>query len=281
LAPAEGKFYALRDVTGTVPSLPLIASSIISKKIAGGGDAFVFDVKCGSGAFMETKGGALDLSRALVDLSAALGKKSVCLITDMEQPLGEWVGNSVEVLEAVEVLSGGGPSDTRELCLTLASEMLALGGLADGVEAARKIAADALDGGAGLEKFGALIRAQGGDGDVCEAPRKILPFASKKKVISPGRSGRVGRMDARAIGCAVRALGGGRIRRDDVVDPSVGLRVLKKIGDDVSKGEPMIEVYYNEDRQLDAASGYLESAFSVEDAGTLATPRALIMERID
>ncbi|MDR3254022.1 MAG: thymidine phosphorylase [Synergistaceae bacterium] len=278
LAPAEGKFYAMRDVTGTVPSIPLIASSIVSKKIAGGASAFVFDVKCGAGAFMRTKGEAEKLARALVDLSASLDRKSSCLISDMENPLGEWVGNSAEVVEAVDVLSGNGPDDTRELCLALASEMLLQGGAVSDAESAVAMATGALDCGAGLSKFEALIRAQGGDGDVCAAPKKILPLASRKKVIESARAGRVERMDARSAGEAVRALGGGRSRKEDAVDPSVALRILKKTGDAVDRGEPLAEAFFNDESKLESALRYLDSMYSVGSESV--KRRKLILGRV-
>ncbi|MDR1515369.1 MAG: thymidine phosphorylase [Synergistaceae bacterium] len=263
LAPAEGKFYALRDVTGTVPSLPLISSSIVSKKIAGGADAFVFDVKCGSGAFMRSIEDAKRLAEALVNLSRALGKKSSYLVTDMEQPLGEWIGNAVEVIEAIEVLSGRGPQDTRELSLALASRMLVFGGAARDDESALDAARKALDGGDALRKFASMIHAQGG-ASVCGDP-SILPRAGKKRVIEAPRSGVVERMDARAAGVAVRALGGGRIRKDDHVDVSVGLRILKKVGDRADKGEPLIEIYYNDEGLFNGAKTYIGQISSVSD----------------
>ncbi|MDR3321772.1 MAG: thymidine phosphorylase [Synergistaceae bacterium] len=279
LAPAEGKFYALRDVTGTVPSIPLIASSIVSKKIAGGADAFVFDVKCGSGAFMRDLDEAMKLARALVELSASLGRRSSCLISDMETPLGEWVGNSVEVLEAVQVLSGDGPQDTRELCLALSAEMLLLGGAANDADSAAEIVRGALDDGSGLRKFDALVRAQGGDSEVCSSPMKVLPLASQKMVLESPRAGRVEMMDARSAGEAVRALGGGRSRKEDVVDPSVGIRILKKRGDCIEKGEPLAEVFYNDEARLESASRHIESMYSVGDGNIEA--RGLIMGRVD
>ena len=278
LAPAEGKFYALRDVTGTVPSLPLIASSIVSKKIAGGGDAFVFDVKCGSGAFMQTPEEASALARALVDLAMALGKKSVCLISDMEQPLGEWIGNSVEVLEAIEVLSGTGPSDTRELSIALAAEMLVLAGVAKNPNEAKKTATEALDGGRALAKFAEIVGAQGGKASVCDKPMHVLPRAGSRMEIRAETSGKLARMDARTIGYAVRAMGGGRLRKEDVIDPAVGLRVLKKIGDTVAQNEPLIEVYYNTEPQLNAALPYVASSYAVAPD---AAARTLIHGRVE
>ncbi|MDL2263234.1 thymidine phosphorylase [Synergistaceae bacterium OttesenSCG-928-I11] len=277
LAPAEGKFYALRDVTGTVPSLPLIASSIVSKKIAGGADAFVFDVKCGTGAFMQTPDDAHALARALVDLSASLGRRSSCVISDMSQPLGEWVGNAVEVLEAIQVLSGKGPADTRELSLALAAEMLLIGGVAEDYEAAHGLAKRKLDSGEALEKFASVVRMQGGDPTVCYEPERVLQAASRKKTITAPTRGYVGSLDARAVGNAIKALGGGRTRKDDVVDLAVGVRIFKKIGDSVSEGEAVAEIYYNNDSQLAAAELYFQEAYTFADT---AEPRRLILDRV-
>lgn len=278
LAPAEGKLYALRDVTGTVPSLPLIASSIVSKKIAGGGDAFVFDVKCGGGAFMRTPEEATALARALVSLARSLGKKSVCLISDMEQPLGEWAGNAAEVLEAVEVLSGRGPADTRGLSVALAAEMLLLSGVAsDAAEAARN-AAGALDDGRALAKFREIVEAQGGDPAVCDDPAAILPRASRVSELCAPTDGTLSRMDAREIGIALREMGAGRLRKEDAIDRAVSVHILKKIGDPVSEGEPLLAAHYNDQERFETALPRLVGAFGVS-RGT--APRKLIHDRVE
>ena len=277
LAPAEGKFYALRDVTGTVPSLPLIASSIVSKKIAGGARAFVFDVKCGSGAFMQSLPEARVLARQLVSLSERLGRKAVCLISDMDQPLGEWVGNSVEVLEAVEVLSGRGPADTRDLSLALAAEMLSL---AQGIsqEEAMKRCKDVLSSGEALKKFSEVIAAQGGNPALCSSPSQYLPAAQHTRAICAEKGGVLSKLDARSIGEAVRALGGGRLRKEDSIDPSVGIRFLKKRGEAVQAGDPIAEVHFNQEEQYRSAEPYIIAAIEVTDS---ATPRPLILERVE
>ena len=278
LAPAEGKLYALRDVTGTVPSMPLIASSIVSKKIAGGGDAFVFDVKCGGGAFMRTPEEAAALSRALVSLARSLGKKSVCLISDMEQPLGEWAGNAAEVLEAVEVLSGRGPADTRELSVALAAEMLLLSGVAsDAAEAARN-AAGALDDGRALAKLREIVEAQGGDPAVCDDPAAILPRASLVSELCAPTDGTISRMDAREIGIALREMGAGRLRKEDAIDRAVSVHILKKIGDPVSEGEPLLAAHYNNQERFKTALPRLAGAFGVSRG---AAPRKLIHDRVE
>lgn len=271
LAPAEGRFYALRDVTGTVPSLSLIASSIVSKKVAGGADAFVFDVKCGSGAFMRTYAEAEALARVLVDLSGTLGKRSVCLISDMEQPLGEWIGNAVEVFEAIEVLLNRGPEDTRTLSIALAAEMLLLAGVSADLNEATECAAKALRSGSALEKFADVVAAQGGDADVCRNPERVLPSAAFMHTITATEDGLVEKVDAGTIGNAVRALGGGRLRKEDDIDPSVGLRLYKKIGDRVWKGEPLAEIHYNSTKQLEASRSLVESAYSIGCKPTSAT----------
>lgn len=268
LAPAEGRFYALRDVTGTVPSLPLIASSIVSKKIAGGADAFVFDVKCGRGAFCGTPDEAFALARALVDLSKALGKNSVCVVSDMNSPLGTRIGNALEVAEAVEVLSGGGPSDTRELSLALAAEMLHQSGIAASAPEAERMAQEALDGGKALAKFAELVESQGGDPAVCETPERVLPRAAHVAAITAPRAGVLAGVDAKSAGNAVRAMGGGRTRKEDAIDPTVGLVMTKCIGESVAAGETLIEIHYNDDAQLETAMSYLASACAVEDAAS-------------
>ena len=277
LAPAEGKFYALRDVTGTVSSIPLIASSIVSKKIAGGADAFVFDVKCGSGAFMQTYEDAEALARSLVDLSASLGRRSVCLISDMEQPLGTWVGNSAEVLEAIEVLSGRGPADTRDLSVALAAEMLVAGGVSLDSDSAKRIAAEKLQSGEALEKFTEVVRMQGGDSRVCREPLSILPLAVKREAVAAELDGFVSRLDARTVGYAIRALGGGRARKEDDIDAGVAIELVKKVGDRVSKGEPLAILHYNTEAQLRNALPYMVSAYACSDS---AQYRTLLLGRV-
>ena len=199
LAPAEGKFYALRDVTGTVPSLPLICSSIISKKIAGGADSFVFDVKCGAGAFMPDYERAERLASSLVSLSKNLGKKSVAMITDMDQPLGEWIGNSVEVMEAVTILQGGGPDDVREVVVNLAGAMVSIdsdSSFEEGCELAREKLID----GSALEQFRKMIVAQDGDPAVCDRPKEILPIACNTHYVTSPADGVIIALDARRVG---------------------------------------------------------------------------------
>lgn len=266
LAPAEGKFYGLRDVTATVPSLPLICSSIVSKKIAGGASSFVFDVKCGSGAFMETCEQAESLAKALVGLSKALGRRSMALVTDMDQPLGRWVGNAAEVLEAVHVLRGEGPSDVESLVVSLAGAMVSLGKDIP-FEAARSQAAEKLRDGSGLGKFRELVEAQGGPGDLCRAPEEHLALAKGRMEVPSPRSGTVVHLNARGIGEGVKRLGGGRMALTDAIDLSVAVRLVRKRGDRVRQGEPLLEILYTREEKLQDALPFFMDAFSILEEG--------------
>ena len=277
LAPAEGKFYKLRDVTGTVPSIPLITASIVSKKLAGGAYGYLFDVKCGSGAFMNDIERAVELARKLVDISKKLGKTCISVITDMEQPLGEWVGNSAEVCEAIEVLSGSGPSDTRELCVTLAAYMLNMSGRANTFDEGLKISANALDDGSALKKFEELIIAQKGDISVINEPERFLPKASSTYDIRSDRDGYLSKLDALLVGEGLRALGGGRMTQEDTIDPSAAIRLLNKVGDRVSKGDVLLRIYYNQEKQLREALPYVEECWKVSDS---AQKRKLIIDTV-
>ena len=277
LAPAEGKFYKLRDVTGTVPSIPLITASIVSKKLAGGAYGYLFDVKCGSGAFMKDIGEARKLAQKLVDVSKKLGKVCVSVITDMEQPLGEWVGNSAEVCEAIKVLSGRGPSDTRELCLTLAAYMLNMSGRANTYEEGLALSSKALDDGSALKKFEELIIEQKGDSSVIREPEKVLPKASSAYKIRSDRDGYLSKLDALLIGEGLRALGGGRLTLDDTIDPSVAIRLLHKVGDKVSEGDVLLTIYYNQDKQLQESLLYIEKCWEVSNR---AEKRKLIIDTV-
>ena len=277
LAPAEGKFYRLRDVTGTIPSIPLITASIISKKLAGGAYGYLFDVKCGSGAFMSNIERARELAQNLVDISQKLGKMCVSVITDMEQPLGEWVGNSAEVYEAIEVLSGRGPSDTRELCVTLAAYMLNMSGRTKTFEEGLMISAKALDDGSALKKFEELIIAQKGDSAVIREPRRVLPKASSAYEIRSDRDGYLSKLDALFIGEGLRALGGGRLTKEDAIDPSVAIRLLHKVGDKVSEGDVLLRIYYNQDEQLRESLRYVGKCWEVSDSSK---KRKLIIDTV-
>lgn len=277
LAPAEGRFYSLRDVTATVPSLPLIASSIVSKKLAGGASAFVFDVKCGDGAFMTDLEGARRLARRLVDLSSSLGRRSLAFVTDMDQPLGRWAGNASEVGEAIEVLHGRGPDDTREICLLLGGAMILAGGGAKSLDEGRELCRKALDEGRALEKMSRLLEAQGASPQVLEEPDRFLPRASKVHEIRAHREGYVERLAARPIGEAVKAMGGGRRRKEDVIDPAVSVECCRKRGEAVVAGEVVLRLHYNEEGRLDEARVLLEKAFVI---GEEPRPRPLLLERV-
>jgi len=265
LAPADGKLYALRDVTGTVPSLPLIASSIMSKKIAAGADAIVLDVKVGRGAFMKTVEDARALAEMMVSIGRSAGRKCVALLSDMNQPLGRAVGNALEVKEAIDTLLGSGPADFREHCLTVAAHMLRLGDKADSVEAGKKLAAQLLDSGRAWEKFRALVRAQGGDVQVIEKP-DLLPQAQFAKTVPAPRAGYIAGIDAAEIGLTSVELGAGRAKKNDPIDYGVGLVVHAKVGDSIGKGQPLFTIHANTAAQLASAEKRLLKAIEWSDA---------------
>ncbi|BCB80012.1 thymidine phosphorylase [Phytohabitans flavus] len=265
LAPADRKLYALRDVTATVESIPLIASSIMSKKIAEGTGALVLDVKVGSGAFMKSAADARELARTMVDLGKAHDVATVALLTDMSTPLGRAVGNAVEVAEAVEVLAGGGPSDVVELTLALADEMVAAAGLA--VDPSQ-----VLKSGKAMDSWRAMIRAQGGD------PQAPLPVARETETVRAERDGFVSTVDALSIGVAAWRLGSGRARKEDPVSASAGVVLHKKPGDPVRAGEPLFELRTDDASRIPAALAEAVGAVAVSEAAP--GPRALVMERI-
>ena len=264
LAPADGKLYALRDVTGTVPSLPLIASSIMSKKIAAGADAIVLDVKCGRGAFMQTVDDARALAQAMVGIGRDVGRKCVALISDMNQPLGCAVGNALEVKEAIDTLHGKGPADFREHCLTASAHMLCLGHKADSVKAGEKLAAQLLDSGQAWAKFVALVHAQGGDVTMIENA-ELLPKARLVQDMPAPRGGYIAAMDAAEIGMTSVELGAGRAKKGDAIDYAVGLLVHAKVGDRVSAGEPLFTVHANDEGKLVPAEKRLLGAVEWSD----------------
>ena len=261
LAPADGKFYALRDVTGTVQSIPLIASSIMSKKIAGGATAIVLDVKTGLGAFMQTLEDARELAKTMISIGELAGRKVQTLLSDMNQPLGFAVGNALELKEAMDMVHGGGPADYREHCLVACEHMLTLGGRAPDLATARKLALAAVDNGSAFEKFRQLVKAQGGDVAYVDQPQKMEPARFIEKVPSPA-SGYLSQVHARLIGEAAVELGAGRAKKDDPIDHAVGFEILHKVGEHVQAGEPLFNVHANDPEKLKRARAAVLAAHS-------------------
>jgi pyrimidine-nucleoside phosphorylase len=264
LAPADGKMYALRDVTGTVPSTPLIASSIMSKKIAAGAQAIVLDVKMGLGAFMETLEEARELANLMVDIGRLAGRKTVALLSDMNQPLGAAVGNSLEMIEAIETLRGGGPADFREHCLHVAAHVLLLGQRAKDLDEARALAEKSIADGNALEKLRVLVQAQGGDVSYIDDVSKF-ERAKYVEVVNAPRSGFISQVHARSVGEAAVVLGAGRAQKGDPVDHAVGFIIHKKVGDAVQKDEPLFEVHANDEAKLADAREAVLAAHQFSD----------------
>jgi pyrimidine-nucleoside phosphorylase len=264
LAPADGKFYALRDVTATVPSLPLIASSIMSKKIAAGANGIVLDVKAGRGAFMTTVDSARELARIMVDIGVDVGRDMIAVISDMNQPLGSAVGNALEVAEAIETLRGGGPADFCEHCLQVSVYMLQLAGQGskwtDPAEA-RALLERQLANGEALAKFRQLVEAQGGDVRMVDDPAK-LPQARIAETFSASRAGYIAQMAAEEIAMAAFELGAGREKKGDPIDLAVGVKVHVKVGDQVQSGAPLVTIYANDETKLPACRAHLERAIA-------------------
>ena len=244
IAPADKKIYALRDVTDTVDSIPLIAGSIMSKKIASGTDALVMDVQTGSGAFMKNEEDAKALARALVDIGKGVGMDIMAVISDMNQPLGRAIGNALEIEESIALLKGEGPDDLLDLVLTIGSQMLHMGGKATTLEEGRSILESHIADGSALERFRMMIEAQGGDDTVIDDPT-IMPQARYHIPIIAGKEGVVTAMTSDKLGLASMMLGGGRATKDDVLDYAVGLTLNKKVGDSVAKGETLLTVHSN------------------------------------
>ena len=262
LAPVDGKLYALRDTTATVGSLPLIVSSILSKKIAGGADAVVLDVKVGTGALMKTLPEAEMLAESLVGMGYHVGLRAVAYVSDMNQPLGWAVGNALEVKEAIDTLRRGGPRDFREHCLVILAEMLALGGKSPDVAEARRLGVDSLATGAAWRKFRELVVAQGGDVRFVDEPDR-LPVASLVENVPCPRSGYLAAVDASEIGRAVVGLGGGRAQKGDAIDRSVGIIAHHKVGDPLTAGEPLFTVHAQDEHRLRAARERVLAAHTV------------------
>jgi len=273
IAPADRKLYALRDVTSTVESLPLIAASIMSKKMAEGIDALVLDVKTGDGAFMQKLEDSRALAETMVSIGRGMGKKVAALITDMDQPLGLAGGNGLETVECIETLKGGGPEDLRELSIDLAAYMLHLSDAPRDLDAARQRVRQTLTSGKGLDRFREVIEVQGGDPRVCDDPGR-LPQAREKIELRAETGGFLARIACRSIGHAIMLLGGGRETVDSRIDHAVGVVLRKKVGDPVAKGESLATVHVNDRRRLDDVLARLRSAFEV--AQSPPSPRPLI-----
>ena len=265
IAPADKKIYALRDVTSTVESAGLICGSIMSKKLAEGIDALVLDVKTGSGAFMKKEEDAVQVAELMCETGQRMGKRVVALITDMDQPLGRKAGNALEVEESLEVLSGGGPQDLRELCLELAAWMFYLGGRTPSVERGRELAAEMIAMGRARDKFREIIRLQGGDAAVVDDPGRLPRARHTMDVTSPA-DGYVAGTACEQFGIACVVLGGGREKKEDTIDPAVGLVFQKKVGDAVRRGEPLCTIYYNSEARLAEARRLVEVGYRIESA---------------
>jgi len=264
IAPADGKLYALRDVTATIESIPLIASSIMSKKIAAGADAILLDVKVGSGAFMKDLKGGEELAKSMVKIGNNLGRKTVAFITDMNQPLGSSVGNSLEVREAIMTLKGRGSEALREICLSFGAHMLVMAGIARDTAAARSILEGNLNSGKALAKMKEIIETQGGNPHVVDNP-DLLPVSREIVEFKAPKTGYIQRIEAEYIGKAALYLGAGREKKGDRVDPSVGLVLKKRLGDRVEQGETIADIYVNGGKGLKEAINILEMALHISE----------------
>lgn len=264
LAPADGKLYALRDVTGTVPSLPLIASSIMSKKIAAGSQAILLDVKTGLGAFMETVEEARKLADAMVSIGEMAGRRVTALISDMNQPLGFAVGNSLEVKEALETLQGQGPKDFREHCMEVSAHLLVLGNVAEDLKQGKALAERAIKHGDAMQKFRLLVQAQGGNAAYVDDV-SLFPVAKYIQQVTAQKSGWISQVHARLFGEAAVILGAGRMAKEDAIDHAVGLIVPCKVGDVVKTGDVLFTLHANDNRRMDEARTYLQTAIRIVD----------------
>ena len=271
IAPADKKLYALRDVTATVESPYLICASIMSKKLAEGIDGLVLDVKTGGGAFMKNQEDAAFLAELMVETGQRMGKKVVALLTDMDQPLGRKVGNALEVEECVEVLRGVGPDDLRQLCLELCGWMFLLGGRTKSKDEGSKLAANLIASGRGLEKFREMVKLQGGDEQVLDDLARLPQARHKAEVLSP-REGFIIAIQCEQIGVASMMLGGGREKKEDSIDPAVGLVLHKKVGERVARGEPLCTIHYNSETRVTAARRIIEAGYQIADQSPSSVP---------
>jgi pyrimidine-nucleoside phosphorylase len=275
MTPADKKLYALRDVTATVESIPLIASSIMSKKIAAGADAIVLDVKTGSGAFMKTVDEAEILAQAMVEIGTEVGRQTAALISDMDQPLGFAIGNALEVQEAIETLHGRGPDDLTKLCLALSAHMVVLGGKADSLAEAESLLRDKLASGEALDKFRTLVAAQGGNPDVADDP-SLLPQAPVVIPVIAEQDGYVQRIDAEQLGIAAMVLGAGRATKDAVIDYAVGLTLRLKVGDPVRIGDTLVLVHaQSEGDNVSEVAARILQAYTISEQESSPSPLLL------
>lgn len=263
LTPADKKIYSLRDVTATVNSIPLIASSIMSKKIAAGADAIVLDVKTGSGAFMKELNDARELAEAMVAIGDRIGRRTMAVISDMSQPLGNAIGNTLEMKEAIATLQGKGPSDLIELCLTLGSQMVVLANKAKSLKEARQLLQESLENGTALEKFKVFLHSQGGDSNIVDQP-DLLPHATYIFELLAKDSGTVTEIVAEEIGVAALMLGAGRVTKDSTIDYAVGIVLHKKVGETIKKGEPLFTIHSNKEK-IENVKENLYSSISITD----------------
>ncbi|MCO4761199.1 MAG: thymidine phosphorylase [Myxococcales bacterium] len=280
LCPADRKMYALRDVTATVESIPLIVASIMSKKLAEGAGSLVLDVKVGSGAFMRTVDQAQLLARAMVDAGQRCGRNVTAFLTAMDRPLGTHIGNALEVVETIELLRGGGPADSRAVTCRLGGEMLRLAGTVPDINAGEAAIAKSLDDGSALEKFRKIVQAHGGDPRVVDTPELILPQAPIVRPVLATGDGVVGAMDALQIGLISVRLGAGRNRKEDDIDPSVGLVFAAKPGDTVVKGQPLCWVHAGEEARAQRAIAELQAELSLLPAGQMPDQLPLFIDAI-
>ena len=277
LAPADKKLYALRDVTGTVESIPLISSSIMSKKMAEGSSALLLDVKCGDGAFMRDRDGAQALAESMVAIGRHAGVRTEAIITDMDAPLGAAVGHSLEIIESIDTLRGAGPADLTAVVVHLASRMLALAGIESDAAAAAVRVDNALSSGRALETFARMIEHQGGDPRVVD-DYSLLPATAERRPLTASRSGFVTRLGAQGIGRAANALGAGRRQVEDSIDHAVGIVALVKPGDAVREGQPLLELHHRNGRGLDAALAACREAIVIDDVAP--APRRKILGEV-
>ncbi|MGB4751522.1 MAG: pyrimidine-nucleoside phosphorylase [Fervidobacterium sp.] len=271
LVPADKKIYALRDATATVDEVSLIAASIMSKKLAGGADGYVLDVKVGSGAFMKTIEDATELAEAMVGIARAHGKRAVAVLTNMDVPLGKMVGNSLEVLEAIETLKGNGPEDFTELCLNLSAWMCHLAGKGT-FEECLKLAKESLDNGAALNKFRQFVEYQGGNPDVVERPYDVLPMTNDVIEFKTEMQGYITSIDTEKIGIASNHLGAGRKTKEDTIDYSVGIEIVSKVGDYVRPGDTIAKMYVSQKSEIEEAKEFLKESYVISQEKPLERP---------